>query len=293
MYPYAEDFKVDGGGAANVSTLDLCLFMGPWESTDIQVESPRPRGWGVLSIPESSFLPTKNFHDTLGLHEEAARFVEWRNERWIDISRGLQDVPNNSTVHRWSRRVNAYYQREHRELLETTPWFGYHEQLDFPSEEWAAFDPQEEVWFLRDGSSILRTYETDFELRPFEEGGVGIMYELPMKQMRIPRMGPARLAMERLGTLLLVPELSLVVGASMSGRVALVTLTRPDPVIGALGLKRGFKIEAILPTEQDEDNNLRPLCALYGVAVGPIPQTHQGAMASQKRYRRKPPSLSP
>ena len=107
-----------------------------------------------------------------------------------------------------------------------------------------------------------------------------------------PPLGPARLAMERLGTLLLVPELSLVVGASMSGRVALVTLTRPEPANDVLGLKRGFKIEAILPTEQDEDKNMRPLCPLYGVAVGPLPQTPRGKMAGQNRYRRKPTSSS-
>lgn len=57
-------------------------------------------GWGVLSIPESSFLPTKNFRDTLGLDEEEARYIQWRDDRWIDISRGIQRVPNNSTVHR-------------------------------------------------------------------------------------------------------------------------------------------------------------------------------------------------
>lgn len=265
----------------------------------------RPMGWGVLSIPKSSFLPTKSFRDTLGLHEEEARFIEWRGERWIDISRGIQRVPNNSTVHRWSRRANTAFQREHSQLVEMHPWFGSHELLDLhelldftPHEEWDAVEPPEgedEEWFLRDGSSILRTYETDFELRPFEDGGVGIMYEHPMTQMRRPTLGPARLAMERLGTLLLVPELALVVGASMSGRVALVTLTRRETPAAAaipLGLKRGFKIEAILPTEQDEDKNLRPLCPLYGVAVGPLPQTLRGKMAGQNRYRRKSPSSS-
>ena len=182
--------------------------------------------------------------------------------------------------------------REHSQLVELHPWFGSQELLGFPPEEWGPVEPQEEDWFLRDGSSILRTYETDFELRPFEDGGIGIMYEHPMTQTRRPTLGPARLAMERLGTLLLVPELSLVVGASMSGRIALVTLTRQEPVDVVLGLKRGFKIEAILPTEQDEDKNMRPLCPLYGVAVGPLPQTPRGKMAGQNRYRRKPTSSS-
>ncbi|KAI0164709.1 hypothetical protein GGR57DRAFT_209028 [Xylariaceae sp. FL1272] len=34
-----------------------------------------PRGWGVLFLPESSFLPTKDFHDSLGLSPAEAVYV--------------------------------------------------------------------------------------------------------------------------------------------------------------------------------------------------------------------------
>lgn len=186
---------------------------------------------------------------------------------------------------------------------------------------------------LADGSSIMRTYELDIELRSHIRddygGGVGIMFEDAIRQTRPPGafVPSMRVSHERLSNLLHIPELHLVVAASMCGRVALITLTRPTSArdtadgsrqggygysspspsspspsmrpttplstprkgsgqrtasgagLGTGGrmlsedvpFARGFKIEAILPTKEDEDRRLRPMCPLLGVAASPLP----------------------
>lgn len=144
-------------------------------------------------------------------------------------------------------------------------------------------------WVLADGSSILRLYETDIELRSPEVDGVGIMMQHVIKQIQPqpPGLPALHWAHERLSNYHYVPELSLVVAGSMCGRVALITMTRPQP---DLSFKRGFKVEAILPTEKDEDDRLRPVCPLFGVAVGPLPLGSSGtpdriSPARPRRYR--------
>ena len=136
---------------------------------------------------------------------------------------------------------------------------------------------------LPDGSSILRTYEVDMELRSSDEDGTSIMFANATVQSKppqavLPRVGWSH---ERLSNLLHVPELSLVVAGSMCGRVALVTLTRPQGHAGSA--RRGFKIETILPTASEENRGLRPICPLLGVAISPVFQA-DGSERS-KRYR--------
>ncbi|KAI0136537.1 hypothetical protein BJ170DRAFT_677408 [Xylariales sp. AK1849] len=287
-------------------------------TTSVPGDTGKPRGWGVLVLHESSFLPTKNFKDSLGLLEQDSRPA--RNAvvgQWIDISRGIKEVPRNSTQHPYARARHSERAlwHEHRRLVEYDYWFEDYNDGQSSRWPWASsmprmlssppkeirngpeepedgatirrglFNPQ---MVLGDGSSIIRTYETDIELRSHEEGGVGIMFQHATRQVYTAqgRLPAVRWAQERLHSNHHVPELSLVVAASMCGRVALLTLTRPEKQ--NLGFKRGFKVEAILPTKKEEDNGLRPICPLFGVAVGPLPlarRSNKGDRPSPRRFR--------
>ncbi|KAI0120286.1 hypothetical protein F4776DRAFT_246630 [Hypoxylon sp. NC0597] len=277
-----------------------------------QAQPHKPRGWGVLVLPESSFLPVKDKEDALGLSLNEAKYASSeRIGRWIDISQGIKHVKNNSGIHPWVRSGNtqrfAFNPMEPRRAQLESPWYDFdanatlhllHDSIgDNPRAgrerglrlgRPKSGDPGQQT-VLEDGSSILRTYEMDVELRSFEEGGVGIMFEKVIDQSRpshavLPSM---RMSHERLANLIHVPELSLVVAGSMCGRVALITLTRPEE--RGLPFKRAFKVEAILPTKRDEDNQLRPICPLLGVAVGPTPFSGNVELTakpvSPKRYR--------
>ncbi|KAI0164710.1 hypothetical protein GGR57DRAFT_208871 [Xylariaceae sp. FL1272] len=132
--------------------------------------------------------------------------------------------------------------------------------------------------------SILRTYETGIELCG-GNGQVGIMLDHAIYQTR-PRRGfmpGLPFAPERLGNLVHIPELFLVAAGSLCGRVALITLTRP--MDSRYSFRRGFKIEAILPTAADEDKFIRPICPLLGVAVGPILSSGNEDPFDARRYR--------
>ncbi|KAI1779500.1 hypothetical protein F4818DRAFT_436807 [Hypoxylon cercidicola] len=273
-----------------------------------------PRGWGVLVLPESSFLPTKDYKDSVGISSKEAKYVADESiGRWVDISQGIKHVKNNSTVHPWMRSNNRNrfainpLENGFRHRSEGN-WYSFtttaieppvcdtvddrmlpvrHEHLLGKFKSRASASGQK--WVLGDGSSILRTYELDIELRSFEDDGYGIMFEKAIDQSRPPHtvIPSMRVSHERLSNLVHVPELSLVVAGSMCGRVALVTLTRPKEDIYSFG--RGFKIEAILPTKYDEDSQMRPICPLLGVAVAPVPFSGNTDLADgpigRRRYR--------
>ncbi|KAI0848885.1 hypothetical protein F5Y00DRAFT_236902 [Daldinia vernicosa] len=261
----------------------------------------KPRGWGVLVLPESSFLPAADYKDSLGLEQDNIRFISHeRIGHWFDISRGIKNVKNNSPVHPWVRwdKISrfSFNPVEHRGIPPGGSWFEFDQRMKVPDlsaplEFWPGKTgpgQEEPKTILTDGSSILRTYEVDLELRSFEEGGIGIMFEKAIDQSRPPHaVTPAmRISHERLANLIHVPELSLVVAGSLCGRVALVTLTRPPK---NFLFKRGFKVEAVLPLKRDEDNEMRPICPLLGVAVGPVPFSGNVERATgpvgRRRYR--------
>ena len=221
-------------------------------------------------------MTTADFHDALGITPQKARFAE--NDkigRWIDTSRAIHSLPHVATTHPWARRVHGVAPYEHRHLVESDCWVEKFKDSSFSLKpvEFRPVKAKKRKMVLQDGSSILRTYETDIELRSCEEGGVGIMSQHATAQVNRPSIPLARWGIDRISNVVFVPELSLVVGASMSGRVALITLTKPQPRHDQHEwlFERGFKIEAILPTRRDEDAGLRPICPLYGVAVGPLP----------------------
>ncbi|KAI1083309.1 hypothetical protein F5B20DRAFT_458489 [Whalleya microplaca] len=277
----------------------------------------RPRGWGILVLPESSFLPTDNYRESLGIPRQEATYIDnERTGRWIDISQGLKHIKNNSGEHPWVRSGNAHRfainPHEQRRIQLEAPWhdsppgnwrtipWSYQDSMPYKNPATLRPAAARRLYprtpglprprpILGDGSSIMRTYEMDIELRSFEEDGVGIMFEKSIYQSRpdLAVLPSVRVSHERLSTLIHVPELSLVVAASMCGRVALVTLTRPK--YGNLSFKRGFKIEGFLPTKKEEDSQLRPVCPLLGVAVAPVPFSGNLELAeepvSRRRYR--------
>ncbi|KAI0013405.1 hypothetical protein F4779DRAFT_393224 [Xylariaceae sp. FL0662B] len=283
-------------------------------------QTHRPRGWGILVLPESSFLPTESYRDSLGVPRHETTYIDnEKTGRWIDISQGVKYIKNNSGEHPWVRSGSAHRfainPHEPRRIQLETPWHDsspgnwkstpwsfqdtmpfknlatYHSQRSALARQQytRTLGPPRPKPIFENGSSILRTYEMDIELRSFEEDGVGIMFEKSIYQSRpdLAVLPSVRVSHERLATLIHVPELSLVVAASMCGRVALITLTRPK--YGNFSFKRGFKIEAILPTKREEDGQLRPVCPLLGVAVGPVPFSGNLELAeepvSRRRYR--------
>ncbi|KAI8961855.1 hypothetical protein F5Y11DRAFT_348066 [Daldinia sp. FL1419] len=282
-----------------VQIKDLCSARSP---RVVHYDSRKPRGWGVLVLPESSFLPTTDYRDSLGLEKDNIRYVTNGNiGNWFDISRGIKNVRDNSTVHPWVRwdKISrfSFNPVEHRGSPPGGSWFEFDQKMKVPDPDVAqesqpggarivhAKGPRT---ILKDGSSILRTYELDIQLRSFEEDGISVMFEKVIDQSRPPHavLPLMRMSHERLANLIHIPELSLVVAGSLCGRVALVTLTRPPR---RFLFKRGFKVEAILPLKRDEDNDMRPICPLLGVAVGPVPFSGNVERASgpvgRRRYR--------
>lgn len=233
----------------------------------------------------------KNKEDAIGVSLEDAKYVSTeRLGSWIDISQGIKNVENNLRVHPWVRWGHhtqfAFNPLEPRRAQIEQPWFDFASPMSSASRQDRARDmmsrreresnpnyqnPPKYKPTLGDGSSIMRTYEMDIELRSHDDISRGIMFEKVIDQIRpsqavLPSM---RMAHERLANLIHVPELSLVVAASLCGRVALVTLTRP--MDRGLSFKRAFRVDAILPTASDEDKQKRPICPLLGVAIGPVP----------------------
>lgn len=292
--------------SGNLWLMDIWNFQGQPHVRIPGLHSPkhssgRPYGWGVVVAHEDSFLPTSDMMDSLGLRNEQMRIAtNVQVGRWIDISKAK--IPKSSIHHPWLRTqphrvLPAPDQELHATAVywfsayrnQTPTWNSLYREGPFSGERNSftgdldkldglfdePFPPVKPKLVLKDGSSIMRFYETDIELRSFEEEGVGIMFQHATRQTRptaevmdaLPILEWAR---DRLSNIVHVPELCLVVAASMSGRVALITLTRPKGK--SLGFKRGFKVEAILPTKNDEDKRLRPMCPLFGVAVAPIPQ---------------------
>src|SRR3954447_7416218 len=87
---------------------------------------------------------------------------------------------------------------------------------------------------------------------------------------------------ERLCFVKMISELSLLVIGSQAGRVALITLTRPQ-ISSPNGPVVSFRLEKILPRKQEEDKGLRPNLPLFGMAVGPLQVSRKGS--GLKRWR--------
>jgi hypothetical protein len=266
----------------------------------------------VVVLPKDSFLLTEDVEDALGLSPESVLVTPSRADgKWLWVDKQLNKQPQRAIVHPWVRgrpldeMLRHTMNDDHRLLMAPHPLnhsINYSNRTRFSTLAQLA-DGEQTLWNqvlesadtrryprLRDGSSILRTYETDIELRSADHGGWGVMQQYATRQTRPkePHLPRARFLLERLSNVIHIPELCLVVAGSMHGRVALITPTSPKS--DALGMKRGFRIEAILPTIEDEEKSLRPMCALYGIAASPVPvagggfKQHRPALA-EPRYR--------
>lgn len=123
---------------------------------------------------------------------------------------------------------------------------------------------------------IFRSTLTDFELVPLDKTpGLVCKYVLTFHDHLNRRNGPFqfnRLHSERINMLLHIPELCLVVAGSPCGRVALITLTKTKKKVhGGVTLKRGFRVDRVLPRKAEEDKRLRPWCELIGIAMSQVP----------------------
>ncbi|KAK6079121.1 hypothetical protein SCUP515_04154 [Seiridium cupressi] len=283
----------------NIWLMDIWRFGRPFQKilplhrglpNSLPGDVGRPRGWGVLVIRSSSFLPADSHEDALGLPaRETRRMSHNQVGKWVDTSLAVRHIPHSSTQHPWARlgHRERIASNELSRLITNESWRSDY-VADILRQPFRPQLDQRPRPILADGASIIRFYETDIELRPHEEYGVGIMMQHATKQIQPqpPGLPPLRWAHERLSNNNYIPELSLVVAGSMCGRVALVTLTLTKN--HDLMFERGFKIEAILPKEEDEDERLRPVCPLFGVAVGPLPvdgKPDRHDLPRPRRYR--------
>ncbi|KAF7537834.1 hypothetical protein G7054_g3381 [Neopestalotiopsis clavispora] len=233
------------------------------------------------------FLPSNGFDSTFGLDDKDTREYEHPSiGRWWDVSKAIVSIPQNALYYPRSggvrrrtpaeiRACNKNLERDKEELkrlIDSDSWFrpyGPDQKLDSKTVA--------NTQTLADGSNILRLYETGIELRPHTKMQRGIMMQYAMNQMHPTAANSVNFTFDqhnRLAHYHFIPELSLVVAGSMSGRVALITLTAwtgRDDSTGKIWEQRGFKVERILPLKKDEEDRLRPICPLFGVAVGPLP----------------------
>ncbi|KAI0196895.1 hypothetical protein F4808DRAFT_303858 [Astrocystis sublimbata] len=281
-----------------------------------------PRGWGVLVLPESSFLPTNTYQESLGLRPEEAKYVFIpKAGYYIDTEEAIEHIKNNSTRHPWVRARKTHRFNRSRPQRPRSKWYSIGPSMG-PTPSWwnAGHDkvadnlplgtnltkkPLSKTTYRlhpldADNSSVMRTYETDIELLGGDRDNPGIMFSHSIDQKR-PNdtyideepddgdpdpWGAITGDRSRLANLLHVPELCLVVAGSPCGRVALVTLTRPTS--SSYSFKRGFRVDAILPRTIEEDRQLRPMCPLIGVAIGPIPTagySRDKRLFDERRYR--------
>jgi hypothetical protein len=151
---------------------------------------------------------------------------------------------------------------------------------------------------LASGYYILRTYEKDFEMwRMAGERGDSETKELAIScwnALTCQFAGGDMLTRrfftraKRLNMLTHIPELSLVVIGSPSGRVLLATLTRMvSPETDASGSWRwehGMRAECVLPSVTDEAIHRKTVRPMHGVAVGRISDSVPGRKLGL-RYR--------
>ncbi|KAI1118830.1 hypothetical protein F5Y14DRAFT_397856 [Nemania sp. NC0429] len=272
-----------------------------------------PRGWGVLVLPESSFLPTSTFQESLGLRPKEATYVHHAGYGYyIGTGMALRHVENNAPVHPWFRTGDSDLFRSMLPITNITMPRWYVPELDCsndwsPSSDEAVENCSKRVKraprtkngmkaaeccknVLGNGNSVMRTYEMDIELMAGDLDNVGIFFRNVIRQARHTQsfVPGVPFPPERLSTLIHVPELYLVVAGSQCGRVVLITPTRQlNP---HYSVRRGFKVEAILPRDVDEGRRLRPMCLLLGVAIGPIPREERGRVPGdgylgERRYR--------
>ncbi|KAK4202450.1 CRT10-domain-containing protein [Triangularia verruculosa] len=127
---------------------------------------------------------------------------------------------------------------------------------------------------------IMRTSAADVELVPFDRKARRLTFKHILTFLQ-PQPGQvplhhafhtySQMRTERVHLMLHVPELFLVVLGSEVGRVALVTLTKTSKSVYGAPVRRGFRVDCVLPRRAEEQKRMRPFCGLVGMAISPEP----------------------
>ncbi|KAK4181038.1 CRT10-domain-containing protein [Triangularia setosa] len=127
---------------------------------------------------------------------------------------------------------------------------------------------------------LLRTSAADLELVPLDRTARRLTFKhiltfLPPQPGQLPSHHAfhtySQMRTERVHLMLHVPELFLVVLGSEVGRVALVTLTKTSKTVHGAPVRRGFRVDCVLPRKAEEQKKVRPYCGLVGMAISPEP----------------------
>ncbi|KAH6651107.1 hypothetical protein F5144DRAFT_74205 [Chaetomium tenue] len=134
---------------------------------------------------------------------------------------------------------------------------------------------------------LFSAYTGDVAFQPFDLASPYIQFRFLLTEQCHPNASAQSwdlhpMHAERVSMLHHVPELSLVVAGSPTGRVALLTPTKGPRCPGMGNLRYGFRVDYILPRKFEKDASVarlsrdrpsvQPLCALIGVAIGPAPR---------------------
>lgn len=137
------------------------------------------------------------------------------------------------------------------------------------------------TFFLSDRSAILRTYQFNVELFSPSRRIPRTICKNIVKQGRSQALGLLG-PFDRLCFVKLIAELSLVIIGSQAGQAALITITRHEDFYSANGPVTTFRLDRILPREQD---GLRPNSPLMGLATSPLQRRRTADGESTQRWR--------
>ncbi|KAH8819165.1 CRT10-domain-containing protein, partial [Xylogone sp. PMI_703] len=274
-----------------------------WDLDDINYEpyrsqsesrADRPMGWGVLVLPVSLFKRTKTPAEALGmpLSEEPYGCGSLTDLNVpFDISDSVHDVRRSSQWHPMfgpTVRLPEISEAEQREATATTALVLQEDSSDedtkssnnnrihkrsskkFSDLAIMEIDPDDSEYYMPDGSAIMRIFQNHIDLQPPTKHMHHTVCKKLLKQ-RIPEDVLFQLQhIDRLSIHAVIEELNLVVVASQVGRVALLTLTRPEDSWSTNGPVTLFRVDMFLPFRKQEDEGLRPVVPLLGMTVGPM-----------------------
>ncbi|SPQ17860.1 6d3c751f-4505-4dd6-ac4f-3af93eb9be9c [Thermothielavioides terrestris] len=132
---------------------------------------------------------------------------------------------------------------------------------------------------------LLRTSQTGIELLPLDRDAPCIS----CKRQGVRPWDLHPVYSQRVSMLIHVPELNLVAAGSPTGRVALITLTRTAKKFYMTKLRRGFRVECVLPRKSDK--KLRPNCTLIGIAMSPAPHRQAKGLELRPGGKRTHPTV--
>lgn len=133
--------------------------------------------------------------------------------------------------------------------------------------------------------AILRTYAHDIELLAPTVASPRTLFRRPFHMAEVHRMPHLLRPFQRLNLIVFIPALSLVIVGSQAGRVALLTLTRPEDAFSVNGPIVSLRLDDILPTNRQQREHLRPQRALLGIAASPLQVPGEVPTRDARRWR--------